>query len=78
MAVAGSTQVLYIGGMGRSGSTLLAYLLGQLQGYVVAGELKFIWQNGIRDNELCGCGAPFRECAFWQGVGEVVSAVGTR
>lgn len=63
-------RVLYIGGFGRSGSTLLAYLLGQLEGYVVAGELKFIWQNGLRDNELCGCGAPFSECPFWQEVGD--------
>ena len=37
-------DVLYIGGIGRSGSTLLAYLLGQLDGYVVAGELKFTGQ----------------------------------
>jgi hypothetical protein len=63
-------RVLYIGGFGRSGSTLLAYLLGQLDGYVIAGEVKFVWQNGVKDNELCGCGAPFSECPFWQEVGQ--------
>ncbi len=65
----GTADVLYIGGVGRSGSTLLAYLLGQLEGYVVAGELKFIWSKGVRENELCGCGAPFADCPFWRDVG---------
>jgi hypothetical protein len=63
-------DVLYIGGVGRSGSTLLAYLLGQLDGYVVAGELKFIWRKGVKENELCGCGAPFADCPFWRDVGQ--------
>jgi hypothetical protein len=62
-------DVLYIGGFGRSGSTLLAYLLGQLEGYVVAGELKFIWRRGVKENELCGCGEPFADCPFWRDVG---------
>jgi hypothetical protein len=63
-------DVLYIGGVGRSGSTLLAYLLGQLEGYVVAGELKFIWQKGVKENERCGCGEPFADCPFWRDVGQ--------
>ena len=63
-------DVLYIGGVGRSGSTLLAYLLGQLEGYVVAGELKFIWRKGVKENELCGCGAAFADCPFWRDVGQ--------
>jgi len=66
----GKMDVLYIGGVGRSGSTLLAYLLGQLEGYVVAGELKFIWQKGVKENELCGCGEPFADCPFWGDVGQ--------
>jgi hypothetical protein len=71
MATVGTTEVLYIGGVGRSGSTLLAYLLGQMNDYVVAGELKFVWQNGVKDNELCGCGVRFSECPFWRSVGDV-------
>ena len=63
-------DVLYIGGFGRSGSTFLAYLLGQLEGYVVAGELKFIWSKGVKANERCGCGAPFADCPFWRDVGQ--------
>lgn len=67
---ADETTVLYIGGMGRSGSTLLEYLLAQVRGYFAAGELKFIWRNGLVNNELCGCGAPFLRCPFWTRVGE--------
>ena len=69
-SISGKTDVLYIGGVGRSGSTLLAYLLGQLENYVVAGELKFIWSKGVKENELCGCGAPFADCPFWRDVGQ--------
>jgi hypothetical protein len=62
--------ILYIGGMGRSGSTLLEYLLGRLDGYFPAGEVKFVWSNGLIRNELCSCGSPFLECPFWTAVGE--------
>lgn len=69
-AANGKLDVLYVGGFGRSGSTLLAYLLGQLEGYVIAGELKFIWRKGVKENELCGCGEPFADCPFWRDVGQ--------
>jgi len=62
--------VLYIGGWGRSGSTLLSHLLGRLDGMVSVGELRYVWQAGPAANELCGCGQPFGECPFWQAVGD--------
>jgi hypothetical protein len=61
-------KVLYIGGYGRSGSTLLVRLLGQLRGLQAVGEMWNIWQKSFVDNELCGCGSPFHECAFWGAV----------
>ena len=64
------TQVLYVGGWGRSGSTLLAHMLDHLPGYVSVGELRYVWQGGVAANELCGCGQPFAHCEFWQAVGE--------
>lgn len=64
------TQVLYVGGWGRSGSTLLAHMLDHLPGYVSVGELRYVWQGGVAANELCGCGQPFASCEFWQEVGE--------
>jgi hypothetical protein len=61
-------QVLFIGGLGRSGSTLLDLLLGQIGGFCSTGELRFIWERGFAENQLCGCGKPFKECDFWSEV----------
>lgn len=64
------TQILYIGGSQRSGSTLLDRMLAQLPLHVSVGELVHIWERGLRKNELCGCGQRFRECDFWAAVGD--------
>jgi hypothetical protein len=61
--------VLYIGGWGRSGSTLLAHVLAEVPGFVSVGELRYVWQAGPEGNELCGCGLTFDECPFWTAVG---------
>jgi len=58
-------KVLFIAGTGRSGSTLLDMLLGQIDGFCSTGELRFIWDRGFQQNQLCGCGKPFRKCEFW-------------
>jgi hypothetical protein len=60
-----NVKVLFIAGPGRSGSTLLDMLLGQINGFFSTGELRFIWSRGFEQNQLCGCGKPFRECEFW-------------
>jgi len=62
--------VLYIGGWGRSGSTLLAHVLAEVPGFVSVGELRYVWQAGPEANELCGCGLTFAECPFWTAVGQ--------
>lgn len=67
---AAKIRVLYIGGYGRSGSTLLVRLLGQMHGFQAVGEMWNIWQKSFIDNELCGCGNPFHECVFWRQVVE--------
>jgi len=61
-------KVVFIGGSPRSGSTLLNQLLGRVPGFLSVGELVWIWKNGYVQNELCGCGARFSECTFWQTV----------
>lgn len=66
----GEVTVLYIAGLGRSGSTLLERVVGRIPGCFAVGEVVFLWERGVRDNELCGCGVPFRECTFWVRVGE--------
>jgi hypothetical protein len=63
-------DVLYVGGAGRSGSTVLALLLAQLPGFVAVGGVVNLWERGLKQNYLCGCGTPFRSCHFWHRVGE--------
>jgi hypothetical protein len=63
-------KVLYIGGFGRSGSTLVERILGQLPGFCSAGEIVFLWQRGLIEGQLCGCGTPVPECDFWTRVGK--------
>jgi hypothetical protein len=63
--------VLYLAGMGRSGSTLLERAAAQIPGVVGVGELVFLWERGVRNDERCGCGVPFSQCAFWSEVGRV-------
>jgi hypothetical protein len=62
--------VLYIGGLGRSGSTILDMLLGDVEGVVNVGEVRHLWERGLRQNARCSCRATFAECAFWSAVGE--------
>jgi hypothetical protein len=63
-----ATQVVYLIGTTRCGSTLLGSLLDQVPGVVHVGELSRIWEEGLIQNHRCGCGTPLRECAFWSGV----------
>ena len=58
-------KVLYVVGLGRSGSTILSNSLGQIPGFFSGGELNFIWRHNVIENRLCGCGRPFRECPVW-------------
>lgn len=58
-------KVIYISSAGRSGSTILNMLLGQLDGFFATGELMRIY----RPKSPCGCGKIFRnECEIWSEV----------
>ena len=60
------TTVLYIAGAGRSASTLLGHILGQLEGFCFIGEMIGAWRAfGVRH---CGCRVPLTECKFWADV----------
>jgi hypothetical protein len=69
-------SLLYIAGLGRSGSTLLDLVLGELDGAHSSGELRRYWQAVAAGpgeegaDWICGCGQPVRECSFWRRVGE--------
>jgi hypothetical protein len=63
-------RVGYLGGTGRSGSTLLELILGSLPGFVAVGELYAIWSEGVVLNHRCGCGEAFDACPFWTAIGD--------
>jgi Sulfotransferase domain len=68
-AMTGHTLV-FVGGIGRSGSTLIERLLGELPGVCSVGELVHLWRRNLVDDERCGCGAAFSACDFWRAVGD--------
>jgi hypothetical protein len=37
---------------------------------VAVGELVFLWERGLINDELCGCGEPVGRCPFWRAVGD--------
>ncbi len=61
----GRMKVLYIVGLGRSGSTILANSLGQIDGFSSVGEVCYMWKHNFIENRLCGCGRPFYDCPVW-------------
>ncbi len=63
--------VVYLGGFGRSGSTLVERMLGAAEGWVNVGELVDLSRSVAPADELCGCGEPFSQCPVWTQVGEV-------
>ncbi len=63
--------VVFIGSVPRSGSTIMSDLLNENPHMVNIGELVHLWERGVIDNNLCGCGHAFNECEFWSKVGDV-------
>lgn len=64
-------KVVYLGGFGRSGSTLVERMLGAAPGWVNVGELVDLARSVARTDELCGCGVTFSACPLWTEVGHV-------
>lgn len=64
-----TVRVVYIAGVGRSGSTLLERVLGGVPGWVNAGELNAIFSRVATQDQRCGCGRTFSTCPFWTAVG---------
>lgn len=64
-------RILFIGGLGRSGTTLIEKMLNELSGTFAVGETLHLWERGVRDEERCGCGEPFANCPHWSKVGEM-------
>jgi len=72
----GKIKVVYIAGIGRSGSTLLTKVLASVNEGFSLNELSFVWENGFDKNRLCSCGQPFRSCPFWTNVIKDIQLLG--
>ena len=62
----GKFRVYYIGGYGRSGSTVLEKSIARKCGYFSGGELHYLRLGNIKD-KLCSCGSLIGECELWRG-----------
>jgi hypothetical protein len=72
-----TTKVLTIIGSDRSGSTLLDNILGGIPGAFSGGEIRYLWERGLGELRLCGCGARVVDCDIWAKVLERVPAEAT-
>ena len=61
-------KVLYVLGRGRSGSTVLGNVLGEIPGFFSAGELRVLWDPVVIRRSSCGCGTSIGECPIWSEV----------
>ena len=66
-------KVLYIAGWGRSGSTLLDMLLGQIDGFLSTGELRYVWERGVIGDWTCGCQRSVKTCPLWSKVLDAIA-----
>lgn len=62
--------VLFIGGVGRSGTTLVERTLDTDRRVIALGEVIHLWRRSLTLDELCGCGERFSSCPFWSEVGD--------
>ena len=61
------TDVVYISGYGRSGSTILDMLLGSHPQMIGTGEVFRLFE-GWQAGENCSCGQALTDCPFWTAV----------
>jgi hypothetical protein len=64
----GTLKVLSVVGAGRSGTTILASILDEVDGVVSAGETRWLWERGVREQRPCGCGRAPTDCPVWSQV----------
>lgn len=60
-------KVIYLMAYGRSGSTIVGNILGEMDGFVHVGELRYLWARMI-EGRLCGCLVPVADCPLWSEV----------
>lgn len=65
--------ILSVVGAGRSGTTVLASILGEVDGFQSAGELRWFWERGVAEQRPCGCGKVPARCPVWSVVASRVT-----
>jgi hypothetical protein len=65
-----TVRILAIVGPDRSGSTLLDTILGGIPGVFSGGEIRYLWERGLQQRRLCGCGVAVPDCPVW---GQVIT-----
>lgn len=68
LSMNGKIKVIALVGFGRSGTTLIDNILGQNHNFFSAGEIRHIWERGLCQHQLCGCGKKLPDCQFWHSV----------
>jgi hypothetical protein len=71
-----TTKVLYIAGWGRSGSTIIDNILGEIEGFFSGGEIHYLWERGLIEGRTCGCGLALGECEVWSQVLDILDSKG--
>jgi hypothetical protein len=66
-----AADTLFIFSSGRSGSTLLDLMIGAHPQVASLGEITFL-PRSFKRNAQCSCGAPVRECGFWNTLAESI------
>jgi len=62
-----SQQMINVGGLHRSGTTLAQFILGSHPDCMAFGEIDDHFRKYIPDTN-CSCGKPANECSFWRNV----------
>jgi hypothetical protein len=57
-------RVLYLCGWGRSGTTIIDQVLGEVPGFTSVGELRSLWDTDPATH-MCGCGQVVKRCPLW-------------
>ncbi|MDA7754108.1 sulfotransferase [Pseudomonadales bacterium] len=68
-------KLIYIMSPARSGSTLLTYLLANVEGIATVGELKATEMGNVNEY-ICSCGEKITRCAFWTELEERLKSKG--
>lgn len=61
-------KIIYIVGIGRSGSTILDLIIGNNDGCLSCGEITNIFKDAFIKNQICSCGQVAINCDYWQSI----------